>query len=109
MNLRKYFSAKPENLMLKKNNKLLVKSYIKAYFEKNNIPWEQFHLYDLEVEIIYKQRSHIMNHVTVMFVLNRPELLIGQYGRTIDGLEKYLKKMLTCYITIEFEEYDIWK
>ena len=99
---------------------------IKRYFEKKRIKRElraitskrvkRMILQHFENESINKSIMEITNVVVknkkccifITITLERPGILIGKAGRTIDGLEKYLERIFEKPVKISIKESKLW-
>lgn len=98
-----------EEKYLFNNHKIFIKSHIKIFFEKNNIPWQNIHLYNIDVDVCYKPTSNDIHEINLVFVLGNSTLLIGNRGETLAKLREYLIGVFKCELNVKIFEDDIWK
>lgn len=96
-----------------KKDQLHIKMMFRCYFEGVgdwewgvtpviDIPINKFEINDIQ---IYKYKNDIIMKIW----LDRPGLLIGRKGRTIDGLQKYMSTSYGNNIIIQLNQSRLWK
>jgi len=87
-----------------------IKTLFKLYFEgcdnsgydaHEYIPIIKFGVTDLKF-------TKFPDKIEMMITLERPGLLIGKAGRTIDGVAAYLTRLLDIKVDIRIRESNIW-
>lgn len=74
---------------------------MRRYFEYQDI--STFSLFVTKIAVQKKDGV-----ISVRIVSERPGLIIGKAGRTIDGLRDHLKDAFQCEVKISLTESNIW-
>lgn len=65
-------------------------------------------IYRSSLEITDAVVKNKFDYVHVCITLQRPGILIGKGGKTIDGLKKYLQEILKKDVVIDIKESKLW-
>ena len=99
--IQRYFLRKKRKKQLYTPTPQKVRRYINMHFENEAIQRSLMEITDIKVK-----KKKFFLEITITLV--RPGLLIGKGGRTIDGLKKYLEKLLDVFVEIKVKESKLW-